>query len=93
MVCTEDHHFTVRLQKHQVAKACAGNFMNHENHKFLYRSFFLLRLRWDVFRSVTFESTVVLLNLPPVRTGGACRTGGTLSKTSVEFEKDKIDYS
>ena len=76
MVCTEDHHFTARLQKHQVANACTENSMNHENHKFLHRSFFLLQLRWDLFHIVTFKSTVVLLNVPPVRTGGACRTGG-----------------
>ena len=92
MVCTEDHHFTARLQKHQVANACTENSMNHENHKFLHRSFFLLQLRWDLFHIVTFKSTVVLLNVPPVRTGGACRTGGTLSKTTVEFEKHKMEY-
>ena len=61
MVCTEDHDFTVRLQKHQVAKACTENSMNHENHKFLHRSFFLLQLRWGLFHIVTFKSTVVLL--------------------------------
>ena len=66
MVCTEDHDFTVRLQKHQVAKACTENSMNHENHKFLHRSFFLLQLRWGLFHIVTFKSTVVLLNVPPV---------------------------
>ena len=81
MVCTEDHHFTARLQKHQVANACIENSMNHENHKFLHRSFFLLQLRWDLFHIVTFKSTVVLLN-----------TGGTLSKTTVEFEKHKMEY-
>ena len=66
--------------------------MNHENHKFLHRSFFLLQLRWDLFHIVTFKSTVILLNVPPVRTGGACRTGGALSKTTVECEKHKMHY-
>ena len=84
MVCTEDHHFTARLQKHQVANACTENSMNHENHKFLHRSFFLLQLRWDLFHIVTFKSTVVLLNVPPVR------TRGTFSKTIVYFFETPI---
>ena len=59
---------------------------------YIHRYVFLVQLHWDMFHIVTFKSTVVWLNVPPVRTGGACRTGGTLSKTTVEFEKHKMDY-
>ena len=92
MVCTEDHDFTVRLQKHQVAKACTENSDVKITSFYIHRYVVLVQLHWDLFHIVTFKSTVVWLNVPPVRTGGACRTGGTLSKTTVEFEKHKMDY-